>query len=70
MNQTQMLKEFSNNHAFNVFNLETREVLHFHRVNENEWKQVRKEETKTITNESALQAYKYFTSHWMDFDVE
>lgn len=70
MNQTPMLKTFENTHAFNVFHLETREVLHFHRVNENEWKEVRKGETKTIPDAQALQAYNYFTSQWMDFDVE
>lgn len=70
MNQMQMSKPFSETHAFNVRNLETQEVLHFHRVNENEWKEVRKGETKTISDEKALQAYNYFTSFWMDFDVE
>lgn len=70
MNQMQTSKPFSETHAFNVFHLETREVLHFHRVNENEWKEVRKGETKSISDEKALQAYNYFSSHWMDFDVE
>lgn len=57
-------------HAFNVLDLQTKEMIHFHRVNDEEWKMVKLYHTETISNESALKAYDYFSSHWMDFEVE
>lgn len=55
---------------FNVYDIDNRTNIYFQRLDEDRWTMTKNEYTKDITNEQADQAYRYFSSHWMDFDVD
>lgn len=57
--------KFKNLSSFIVNYLHSSDVLHFIRLNENEWKL-----NEAILSDDRVQRdYDYFTSHWMDYEV-
>ena len=50
------------------------EIITFNRLNNYSWRMVQTKNnstaTKVMTNEEVEDSYKYFSSHWMDYDVK